>query len=146
MTVAPDIDPHPIPDLVVGPVTRTTLALFAGASHDHTPLHIDIDFARAAGHNDVFAHGMYVMANMARLLTRWRPQRDLLQLGGRFIEIVRVGDVLTCSGHVREVASVQGERHGKVSISVVRQDGRQVMSGEATVRLTDAENVDGPDV
>ena len=144
MTAGADIDRQVIPDLVVGPVTRTTLALFAGASHDHTPLHIDIDFARAAGHEDVFAHGMYVMAGMARLLTRWRPQRDLLNLRGRFIEIVRVGEVLTCSGHIRESACVRGERHAEVSISVVRQDGRQVMSGEATVRL--AENVEGSDV
>jgi hypothetical protein len=59
---------------------------------------------------------------------------------------VRVGDVLTCSGQVREVVRVEGERHGKVSISVTRQDGRQVMSGEATVRLAYDENVDGPDV
>ncbi len=40
------------------PVDRTTLALFAGASGDHNPIHIDIDFARRAGMPDVFAHGM----------------------------------------------------------------------------------------
>ncbi len=26
-------------------ITRTTLALYAGASGDHKPMHIDIDFA-----------------------------------------------------------------------------------------------------
>lgn len=126
---------HEIPDLIVGPITRTTLALFAGASHDHTPLHIDIDYARAVGHDDVFAHGMYVMANMARLMTGWRSQRDLLHLDGRFLEIVHVGDVLTYSGQVTQIQNCEGERQAQVTISVTRQDGTPVMSGNATVRL-----------
>ena len=45
------------------------LALFAGASGDHNPIHIDIDFARKAGMPDVFAHGMLSMAWLGRLLT-----------------------------------------------------------------------------
>ena len=47
-----------LPPLQLPPVDRTTLALFAGASGDHNPIHIDIDFARRAGMPDVFAHGM----------------------------------------------------------------------------------------
>ena len=42
-----------LPPLALPPLTRTTLALFAGASGDHNPIHIDIDFARAAGMPDV---------------------------------------------------------------------------------------------
>ena len=37
-----------LPDLQLPPVDRTTLALFAGASGDHNPMHIDIDVARRA--------------------------------------------------------------------------------------------------
>ena len=47
-----------LPPLSLPPVTRATLALYAGASGDHNPIHIDVDFARAAGMPDVFAHGM----------------------------------------------------------------------------------------
>ncbi|MEY3721714.1 MAG: hypothetical protein RL618_2233, partial [Pseudomonadota bacterium] len=35
-----------LPPLTLPPVDRTMLALFAGASGDHNPIHIDIDFAR----------------------------------------------------------------------------------------------------
>ena len=49
-----------IPDLVIEPITRSTLALYAGASGDHNPMHIDIDFAKQAGMDDVFA-GLYVV-------------------------------------------------------------------------------------
>src|SRR3546814_6132757 len=42
-----------LPPHVQGPINRATLALFAGASNDYVPLHIDSDFAKAAGMPDV---------------------------------------------------------------------------------------------
>ena len=38
-----------LPPLALPALDRTTLALFAGASGDHVPLHIDTDVARKAG-------------------------------------------------------------------------------------------------
>ena len=35
--------------LTKNPISRTTLALFAGASGDHNPIHIDLDFVIADG-------------------------------------------------------------------------------------------------
>ena len=55
-------------------ITRTTRALFAGASNDHNPIHIDSDFAKKAGMGDVFAHGMLGMAYLGQVLTAWVPQ------------------------------------------------------------------------
>ena len=66
-----------LPPLQLPAVDRTLLALFAGASGDHNPIHIDIDVARRAGMPDVFAQGMLGMAWLARLLTQslilWWP-------------------------------------------------------------------------
>ena len=45
------------------PISRHTLALYCGASGDHNPIHVDLDFAKKAGFDDVFAHGMLVMAS-----------------------------------------------------------------------------------
>ena len=59
------------------PISRLTLALYCGASGDHNPIHVDVDFARAAGRDDVFAHGMLPMAYLARLITNWAPQRAM---------------------------------------------------------------------
>ena len=33
-------------NLTKNPISRTTLALFAGASGDHNPIHIDLDFVK----------------------------------------------------------------------------------------------------
>tara|TARA_R110000772_G_scaffold63613_5_gene142389 strand:- start:1465 stop:1875 length:411 start_codon:yes stop_codon:yes gene_type:complete len=124
-----------LPELRLPPITRANLALFAGASHDHTPIHIDIDYVRQMGRDDVFAHGMYVMANMARLLTDWRPQRNLLHLEGRFLDIVNVGNALRYTGKIIGIREVLEERHADISILVVAQDGRAVMSGKSVVKL-----------
>ena len=67
---------HP---LVVGPVTRRDLALFAGASGDHNPLHIDADAARAAGLPDVFAQGMFVGGLVAQTLWNWLGEEGRLR-------------------------------------------------------------------
>ncbi len=131
-----------IPSLTLPPINRTMLALFAGASHDHTPLHIDIDFVRASGGSDVFAHGMFIMANMARLVTRWRPQRDLVSLKGRFLDIVHIGDVLTCKAQIKDHSRETQGWQAVLEITVTDQTGRKVMSGAATV-LTDSEEQQG---
>jgi acyl dehydratase len=40
---------HELPPLHAAAADRTTLALYCGASGDHNPIHVDIDFARSAG-------------------------------------------------------------------------------------------------
>src|SRR6187455_2888880 len=89
-----------LPDLVIAPISRTTLALYAGASSDDNPIHIDLDVARSAGYDDVFAHGMLSMAYLGRLLTNWVPQERLRSLRERFLAITPVGAQPTCSGVV----------------------------------------------
>ena len=81
-----------LPFLQTEPISRLTLALYCGASGDHNPIHVDTDFARAAGRDDVFAHGMLGMAYLARLVTGWVPQRAIRTLSTRFVAITHVGD------------------------------------------------------
>lgn len=124
-----------IPELQLPPVTRTTLALFAGASGDHNPIHIDIDFARKAGMPDVFAHGMLGMAWLGRLLTAWVPQSQLRTWSVRFLGITHLGDRMTCSGTVVEIFEEEGERRAKLEIKACNQEGDLKIAGDAVVGL-----------
>ena len=63
-----------IPALKIPPVSRHTLALYCGASGDHNPIHVDLDYAKSAGLDDVIAHGMLSAGYLARMLTDWVPQ------------------------------------------------------------------------
>lgn len=122
-----------LPPLTLPPVDRRTLALFAGASGDHHPLHIDLDFARKAGMPDVFAHGMLGMAWLCSLVTEWAPQPALRAVEVRFGGIIHLGHVLTCTGEIVEKFVADGEPRVRVAIKAVNQYGDLKISGEAVV-------------
>lgn len=122
-----------LPPLTLEPISRTTLALFAGASGDHNPIHIDLDVARSAGLDDVFAHGMLSMAYLGRLLTGWVPQRRIRSYRTRFAAITPVGVALTCTGKVTAVR----DGLATVALAVTLPDGITTLEGEAVVELAD---------
>jgi acyl dehydratase len=124
-----------IPALELPPISRYTLALYAGASGDHNPIHIDSDFAKSAGMPDVFAHGMLSMAYLGRMLTNWQPQAQLRKFGNRFAAITQLQDAITCSGKVVELIEQGGETLARCEIQAVKADGEQTLVGEALVAV-----------
>lgn len=125
-----------LPELTLPPVDRRMLALFAGASGDHHPIHIDLDFARRAGMSDVFAHGMLGMTWIGRLLTNWVPQSHLRRFDVRFQGITHLGHVIRCGGRVVEKLEVNGERCARVEVHSTSQYGQTKIAGEALVALS----------
>ncbi|MFD2764295.1 MaoC/PaaZ C-terminal domain-containing protein [Micromonospora eburnea] len=121
-----------LPPLRLPPVSRATLALFAGASGDHNPIHIDLDVARSAGLDDVFAHGMLSMAYLGRLLTNWVPQDRIRSYRVRFTAITPVHGTPTCTGRVVAVA----DGLATVELAVTLADGTTTLTGEAVIDLT----------
>ncbi|RYZ12704.1 MAG: dehydratase [Comamonadaceae bacterium] len=119
-------------------VDRTLLALFAGASGDHNPIHIDIDVARRAGMPDVFAQGMLGMAWLGRLITQWVPQARLRKFDARFAGITHLGHAISCSGEVVELLDFDGEPCARVALSSANQYGQANIVGEAIVALVPA--------
>src|SRR3546814_17778631 len=103
-----------LPERRLPPVDRTMLALFAGASGDHVPLHIGQDFARKAGMPDVFAHGMLGMAWVGRLITNWAPQHALRSFNVRLMAITHLGNAPVLSGKVVDLNDRDGERYAKL--------------------------------
>ncbi len=133
MMIPPDVRAGTeLPPLTVEPISRTTLALFAGASGDHNPIHIDLDVARSGGLDDVFAHGMLSMAYLARLLTDWVPQERLRSVKVRFAAITPVHGQPTCTGRVTSVT----DGLATVDLKVTLADGTLTLGGDAVVDLT----------
>lgn len=124
-----------LPAFETPPLSRLTLALYCGASGDHNPIHVDIDFAHAAGQKDVFAHGMLSVAWLGRVLTDWVPQTALREFSVRFAAITQVGERIRCAGTVVEKAARQGEHQVRVELITRNQDGQIKLSGEAWLAL-----------
>jgi len=120
-----------LPDLAIDPISRTVLALFAGASGDGNPIHIDLDVARSAGLDDVFAHGMLSMAYLGRLLTSWVPQSRIRSFQARFVAITPVLGEPTCHGSVRSLE----DGLATLDLDVRLSDGTTTMTGTAVIDL-----------
>lgn len=120
-----------LPQLEIAPISRTTLALFAGGSGDHMPIHIDIDAAQAAGFDDVFAHGMLSMAYLGRLLTNWVPQARIRSYEVRFAAITPLYAKPTCTGRV---VSIDGEL-ATLELAVTLEDGTTTLVGDAVIDI-----------
>lgn len=133
MTALPSIHVgDELPSLTVDPISRATLALFAGASGDHNPVHIDLDVARSAGFDDVLAPGMLSMAYLGRLLTNWVPQERLRSWHVRFAAITPVHARPTSIGRVLSVA----DGLAVLELKVTLPDGTVTLAGDAVVDLT----------
>ena len=124
-----------LPELVAEPLTRATLALYAGASGDHVPLHIDTDAARKAGMPDVFGHGMLSAAWIGRLLTNWVDQERIRSIELRFIGIFHLHNEARCIGRVVEQIEVDAKRCARVEVQLDNQYGEPKVLGEAVISI-----------
>jgi acyl dehydratase len=124
-----------IPSLSLPAISRLNLALYCGASGDHNPIHVDIDFAKSAGVPDVFAHGMLSMAWLGRLLTNWVPQKSIREFSVRFAAITQVAEAISCRATVIEKFAVNDEQRLRLAITTSNQTGEIKLSGEAVVAI-----------
>lgn len=122
-----------LPSLTVGPITHANLVRYAGASGDFNPIHNDKDFAIAAGLDGTIAHGMYVMAQLGRLLTNWVDQRQIKFFGVKFKAMTKLGQTLTCKGVVKKKKEENGEKLLILSVEAVDQNGEVKAGGDVII-------------
>lgn len=120
--------------LVGGPVTAVDLALFAAASGDHNPLHLDAEVARAAGFERPVVHGMLTMALVARLFTHRFGAGSVRALDTRFTGVALLGDTLHVS------AALTGTEDGcaRYELRVRTAGGAEIVTGSARIAATTA--------
>ena len=122
--------PPPTLTLRCGPATAVDLALFAAASGDHNPLHLDASSARRAGFERPVVHGVFTMANAARLFTQAFGAGRLLAMQARFTGVALLGDTLLFE------ASLLDPTTGHYSLSAHTGGGTQQVSGNARAALS----------
>jgi acyl dehydratase len=118
-----------------GPISRWVLAMFAGGSGDHMPLHVDVDFAKKFGLKDVFAHGMLSMAYLAQLLVKITRQENIRKYSVRFTSITPVHANVKCTARVLEKFEEDGEKRAKLLLQTRIDDGTVTLEGEAVIAL-----------
>jgi acyl dehydratase len=115
----------------IGPVTVSDFVRYAGASGDFNPMHFDPERAQAAGFDEPFAQGMFTAGVLASFAADWMGPENVRSVAVRFVEIVRLGDTLTCTGRITEVRD--GIAHAELTCA--RQTGAVAVRGTATFRV-----------
>ena len=117
-----------LPEKIFPPISRHTLALYCGSSGDHNPIHVDIDYAKSSGHNDVIAHGMLSAGYLAIMLTNWVPQYAIRNWKNRFIAMTNIGDIVSCSGKIVEKFEKEGEKFIRLELQTKTQKAQTIVS------------------
>jgi acyl dehydratase len=131
---APEHDTHAdtIVTTLVDNLTRTQIAMYAGASGDFHPLHHDDVYARDRGYPGSFCPGMLTMGLAAGAVTDHIDIERLATFAGRFHAQVWPGDTLRAE--VRILTQDDRSRALAIEIGVRNQHGVVVFAGTAGAR------------
>ncbi len=118
-------------------VRQEKIDLYAEASKDFNPIHIDEDFAKKTPLGGTIAHGMLILAYISQMMTA-AFGRDWLsggKLDVRFKLPARPGDTITVSGEIQRVEKIEGRSLVRCAVGCHNQHGEPVITGEATERV-----------
>ena len=125
-------------------VTQDDINLYAQASQDFNPIHIDEDFARKTPLGGTIAHGMLILAYISQMMAAAFGRGWLAggKLSVRFKAPARPGDTITVSGKIRKL-----QKNGEQTLIICdvlcrNQKGESVITGEARVEVDSDEDSD----
>lgn len=124
-----------VAERVAPPITRALLAQFGFASYDSNPIHVDLDFAKAAGQPDVFAHGMLIMARLVAVASDLARVRGLRAVSGRFVALTKIGDEIRSTARLVEYREGPAGREAVLELVAADQRGEVKIKGEAVVAI-----------
>jgi acyl dehydratase len=125
-------------------VRQEDINLYAKASRDFNPIHIDEEFAQKTGAGGTIAHGMLILAYISQLMTDSFGKNWLTggKLNVRFKAPARPGDVLDIQGKAVNIRKNEtGLMEIVCEVLCKNQKGETVITGEASVRIKPNENI-----
>ena len=114
-------------------VTEEMVRLFAAATGDVNPMHLDQNFAAATPFKGCIAHGMLTAGFISAAIATGLPGPGSVYVGQelRFDRPVRAGDTITVELTVQE--KIPGKNHIVLKTVARNQNNKTVVSGTATV-------------
>jgi len=122
---------------VVRHITQETINLYAEASGDFNPIHVDESFAARTPFGGTIAHGMLNLAYVSEMMTAafGRSWVSGGKLRAKFKESARPGDTLTISGRVDCIEKKDDVSYANCSFECRNQKGETMVTGEAIIKL-----------
>ena len=128
--------------LVKPPITQEQLRRYSEASGDYNPIHLNEQAAQQVGLDGVIAHGMLSMAFLGQFVNLQIadiPGARIEQLKVRFLNMVRLGDTLTCQGVVK-IQKTNDDLSQSIAIEcwAQNQNGDKVTTCESVIIIQGA--------
>jgi len=122
---------------VVKHVTQQEINLYAEASGDFNPIHIDETFAAKTPLGGTIAHGMLILAYASEMMTKAFGKSWLEggKLSVRFKAAARPQDTITTSGKIDSIEFKEGISYVNCSLECCNQKGEVVITGGAVAKL-----------
>jgi 3-hydroxybutyryl-CoA dehydratase len=119
-------------------ITQEKIKLYAEASGDFNPIHVDESFAAKTPLGGTIAHGMLSLAYVSEMMTSAFGQGWLSggKLRAKFKEPARPGDTLTINGKVDCIERKDDVSYANCNFECRNQKGETIVAGEAIVKLT----------
>lgn len=116
-------------------VTAHMVELFAEATGDRNPVHLDEEFAAKSRFGGRIAHGMLTAGFVSAAIASRLPGPGSIYMGQtlRFTRPVKLGDTVTVKLEVIEI--LMEKKRVRLSTVCTNQNGETVMEGEATVMV-----------
>jgi len=132
-----DIHPGDSLPSVVKYITQREINLYAEASGDFNPIHIDESFAAQTPLGGTIAHGMLILAYMSEMMTEAFGNNWLEggKLSVRFKTPARPQDTITTSGKIDSIEYKEGVPYVNCILESCNQKGETVISGGAVFKL-----------
>ena len=124
-------------------LTREDIAVFAAASLDTNPAHLDDEYAKNTLFGEVIVHGMWSAGLISAAIGTKLPGVGTIYLGQdlQFRRPVKIGDTVTAQITVLE--KDEAKKRIILETLVMNQNGEKVVVGKATV-LAPAEKIVRP--
>ena len=122
---------------VVKHITQEKINLYAEASGDFNPIHVDESFAAKTPLGGTIAHGMLNLAYVSEMMTSafGRSWVSGGKLRAKFKESARPGDTLTITGKVLCIDQKDDVSYANCNFEARNQKDETIVTGEAIVRL-----------
>ena len=122
---------------VVKHITQKDINLYAEASGDFNPIHVDEAFAAQTPLGGTIAHGMLILAYLSEMMTEAFGDRWLEsgKLAVRFKAAARPQDTIAAKGKIDSIEQKEGVSLINCSVECCNQKGETIIVGGATVKL-----------
>jgi 3-hydroxybutyryl-CoA dehydratase len=123
---------------VVKHIAQENINLYAEASGDFNPIHIDESFAGRTPLGGTIAHGMLSLAYVSEMMTSAFGQNWLSEgkLRAKFKEPARPGDTLTIEGKINCIEQKDDVSYANCTFECRNQKGDMIVTGEAIVKFS----------